>query len=95
MTDDYRTILERLNQQDKAALERIDEQHKTFLIIRNDISNLQNVLEPIVEQHNEIYEVFTVITKGTSWASTALKYALYVVGAIIGIYLSVREIFKH
>lgn len=55
---------------------------------------LDKKLEPIIEQHHEIYQAFTTVTQGGTWISAILKYGLYTIGAVIGIYLSLKEIFK-
>lgn len=76
-TEQIHQILKRLDEQDKKAQERVDEQHKTYLIIRNDIANLQNDLKPI-------HEVFESVTGFNSIAVWILK-ALILLGAGIGV----------
>lgn len=57
-------------------------------------SELDDKLEPIIEQHAEMYQAFTTITQGGTWITVGLKYGLGILLALTGIYLSLREIFR-
>jgi len=45
----------------------------------------------IKPQVTEMYEAYNTIRQGSTW----LKYALWFVAAVVGLILSVRELFKH
>lgn len=70
-------ILKRLDEQDKKAQERVDEQHKTYLIIRNDIANLQEDMKPI-------HALFDNVT-GFNRISVWILKGLVLLGAGVGV----------
>lgn len=55
---------------------------------------LDKKLEPVIEQHAEMYQVFTIIIQGGTWVTVGIKYSLGILLALTGVYLSFREIFK-
>lgn len=55
---------------------------------------LEEKLEPVIEQHAEMYKAFTTIIQGGTWLTTGIKYSLGILITITGAYLSLREIFK-
>lgn len=78
MSDEQiKQILKRLDAQDAASEARTEEQYKTFLIIRNDISNLQREMEPI----HALFDSVSGFNKISVW----ILKGLVLLGAGIGV----------
>lgn len=61
----------------------------------NEIESLKKYidekLDPIIIQHNDIYEAYTTIKNGSVW----IKYGFWFIGTILGALLALREYFKN
>jgi hypothetical protein len=61
----------------------------------SEIEQLKNYidekLDPLIEQHNDMYEAYVTIKNGSRW----LKYAFWLAGALVAAFLALRDLFKN
>jgi hypothetical protein len=48
-------------------------------------------LDPLIKQHNDMYEAYVTIKNGSSY----VKYIFWFIGAVCAALLAIREYFKH
>jgi hypothetical protein len=48
-------------------------------------------LDPLIEQHNQMYEAYVTVKNGSTW----VKYAFWFIGALVAAFLALRDFFKN
>jgi hypothetical protein len=49
-------------------------------------------IDPLIEQHDEMFQAYTTLTQGGTWITSAAKYILYAVGTLLAIYVAWKKL---
>lgn len=62
----------------------------------NEIEQLKKYfddkIDPLVEQHDEMFQAYTTLIQGGDWLTKAIKYLIYIAGAILAMYIAWRKL---